>query len=214
MINYNKEVEIKKVFKKLIESRLEYIVLRGYSDIPEQVSIENDIDLICLVIEKEKIHKIFLDLDYRYYQDSRESNIYLYHAQPHDHFYCGKRNLHFDIVYLLSYQSPNRGEWVSVHESIQESMWRNKIRINRFWKYQPSPTDLVVHLICHSIFDKKEFKNKHIKEIEKNLPTIDKERYVILMELIFFKFTPHIISYIEEKNYDAIIKNYLQFKDY
>jgi len=209
-----KEIEIKKVFNKLIENKIEYIVLRGFLDIPHHVSINNDIDLICSLKEKKQINKLFSDLDYKYHEDSREVNTYLYHAQPHEHFYCKRRDLHFDIVYSLSYRSPNMGEWVSVHEEIQSSIWKNKITNNKFWLYQPSNTDLVVHLICHSIFDKKEFKNKHIKQIEEALSNIDDQRYYYLLELVFFKFTPYLIEYIKGKDYKEIIKNYLQFKEY
>lgn len=210
----HKKYELQDIFTKLQKNKISYILLRGHLDIPCNVSIDNDLDLICKLEQKEEINSFFKELSFKHYEDSKESNIYLYHAKPHDHYYCEKRDLHIDIVYNLSYQSPNKGEWVSVHQVIQDSVWQNIIKSDTLWVYQLSDTDLAVHLICHSVFDKKEFKDKHIAQLEKVIGNINKDKYYYLLELVFFKFTPYLIDLIEKQNYDVIIKNYLEFKEY
>ncbi|AGF78801.1 hypothetical protein UWK_02261 [Desulfocapsa sulfexigens DSM 10523] len=206
--------ELRKVFDSLHGNEVEFIFLRGFSDVPKKVSLSNDLDILCKPKHKKTIEVLFSQLGYKCSEDSRDKNIYLYNAEPHQHFFCRKRDLHFDIVYSLAYQSPNHNEWVSVHQEIQKSIWKNKKRVQDIWFFQPDNTDLAIHLICHSIFDKREFRRKHIKELETITPYIDFDKYRHLLTLIFFKFTPYLIKLIENKDYESVFASYMMFKEY
>ena len=181
---------------------------------PNNISYENDLELLCDVTEKDKIFRIFKKLKYIHSQDSLENNTYLYNALPHDHFRKVESDIHVDIVYNLSYKSPNKGEWVSVHKELQESIWDNKIKVNRFWLYQPSELDEFIHIICHSIFDKQEFKTKHIDRINYLYPIINKKDACMKLSLVFFKFAPYLIEKIQDRKYKEIFKSFLQFTKY
>ena len=213
-MNNPKELELRSIFSLFKEKAIDYIVLRGFSEIPDEVSYINDLDLLCSDKDKEKLSDLFKDLNYSFYEDSKNDNLYLYHALPHYHYRNKKKDIHIDIVFNLSYQSPNKGEWVSVHEEVQDSMVLNKISVERFWVFQPSYLDEFIHLVCHSIFDKKEFRDKDINRINEIYVHIDKKRTLYLFNLIFFKYSLKLLEQIDKREYKNIRSNYLKFKDY
>ncbi|NLO17466.1 MAG: hypothetical protein GX118_04680, partial [Arcobacter butzleri] len=109
------------------------------------------------------------------------------------------------------------GQWIPLDQIIQESAWKNK-RFEQltddFGYWTLSYEDEFVCLISRSIFDKKEFQNGYIKRINELINLINKNDVTEKFNMVFFKFTPYLMSYIEKQNYDEIIKNYLQFKEY
>ena len=201
------------IFSALRSKDVPYMVLRGFSDIPAKVNLDNDIDLLCMDSYKEPIIKIFKSFGFKYYSDSRITNQYLYQAQPHYHFKSKKADLHFDIVFNLAYKSPNQGEWVSVDQNLQDSIWNNMIKVDESWVFQPSPDDFIIHVLCHCIFDKKNFHAKHVKSIEM-LGELNFSELAPKLELIFFKFTPYLIEHLKKGEYNRIIENYIAFSDY
>lgn len=213
-MNSPKDLELRSIFKLFEENSIDYIVLRGFSEIPNEVTYYNDLDLLCTEKDKDKLANLFKILNYSFYKDSRITNTYLYHALPHFHYRNKEKDIHIDIVFNLSYRSPNKGEWVSVHEEVQESIWANKVSVAQFWVFQPSYIDQFIHLICHSIFDKKEFKEKHSKRIDEIYPFIDKQKALHFLNLIFFKYSSTLLDHIDKKEYENIRPNYLKFKDY
>lgn len=205
---------IENIFNFLRSENIPYMLLRGFDDIPDLVTLENDIDLLCKKSHQKNLIKCFKHFNFNYYTDSRTSNKYLYHAQPHCHFVSKKYDLHFDIVFSLSYRSLNNGEWVSVHQVLQDSIWNNMIKVDKSWVYQPNPKDMAIHLLCHCIFDKKQFLDKHIKSLDNILPDLDGDELSTLLELVFFRFSPHLITHIYNGTYHDIIESYNSFSDY
>ncbi|MCU7835161.1 MAG: nucleotidyltransferase family protein [gamma proteobacterium symbiont of Taylorina sp.] len=210
----DKTAELELIFNLLQQNDISYLVLRGFDEIPEKVSYTNDLDLLCAIEDKDKLARLFKQSGYRIYQDSLFHHTYLYAALPHQHFRCKKKDLHIDIVYNLAYKSPNKGEWVSIHENLQQSIWQNKRQVDKFWLFQPSYHDELIHLICHCIFDKREFKAKYIQRIGYLFAKVNQIQLKNDLELIFFKYTHSLTEQIKEKNYKHIIHNYLAFKEY
>lgn len=209
-----KRTLIDSIFSRLRSQDIPYMVLRGFAEIPSEVNLHNDIDLLCKNSNKEQIIETFKSLKFKYYIDSKISNQYLYHAQPHYHFTSRKLDLHFDVVFNLAYRSPNNGEWVSVHQYLQDSIWNNMIKVNQSWIFQPHSSDLIIHILCHCIFDKKRFDDKHVKCIENELVYVNIEDLASMLELIFFKFTIRLIQYVQCGRYNDILREYLSFSEY
>ena len=98
---------------------------------------------------------------------------------------------------------------------IQEDLWNNKLKIlDSPWKYQLSIEDEFVHLITRCVFDKKEFNNGYIERIEQLKKVINSNIVLSKFEVVFFKYSKLLFEQINKKEYDKIITNYLQFKDY
>ncbi len=210
----DKEAELKHIFNLLQKNQIPYMVLRGFDEIPQDVTYSNDLDLLCKQKDQKQIFSIFKQLGYKFYEDSVLHHTYLYAALPHQHFRDKKKDIHIDIVYNLSYRSPNKGEWVSIHEDLQHNIWKNKQSVESFWSYQPSHHDELLHLLCHSIFDKQEFRRKYILRIDELLPLTVQKRLLQDLELVFFKYSVSLLEQIKNRQYESIISNYLSFKEY
>lgn len=213
-MNNHKEKELRTIFKLLEDKGVQHLVLRGFNEIPDKVTYSNDLDLLCLAKDKDKLSKIFKELGYSFYSDSKLDYQYFYMASPHYHFLDKKKDIHIDVVFNLSYRSPNKGEWVSVHQEVQDSIWLNKTSVDQFWKYQASYLDEFTHLVCHSIFDKKEFREKDINRINEIYQYVDKEKLLYLFKFIFYRYSQSLLDQIEKREFENILSNYLKFKDY
>ena len=205
---------LKNIFSKLEQHEIEFIVLRNHDEIPEKISIDNDLDLVVKPIYNNQLKKLLIKNNFKIKNNFIDPNTYLYKSKPHIHFFDYRNNLHLDIVNNLSYRSPNNNEWVSVHEEIQNSLWNNKIKTNSLWIYEPSIVDLLIHLICHCIFDKKSFNYKYCEKIKYLYQKCEKQKLKDNLKLIFFKFTEKLISMIGNDELDKIINNYYSFSNY
>ena len=74
--------------------------------------------------------------------------------------------------------------------------------------------DEFVTLIARSIFDKKEFQPGYIKRIDEIFELVDRNDVEVKFEKVFFKYTSYLLEQIENKKFDYIAKNYLEFKEY
>tara|TARA_B100000212_G_scaffold334073_1_gene304308 strand:- start:330 stop:962 length:633 start_codon:yes stop_codon:yes gene_type:complete len=205
---------LKEIFKDYVAHEIEFLVLRNHEDIPNKISIDNDLDLLVKADCNKKLIKIMQNYSFKVHIEKFSSNEYLYKSLPHIHFYNFKNNIHFDVVNNLSYKSPNNNEWVSVHEEIQKSIWENRLKTNYFWFYKPSIQDELIHLICHCLFDKKSFNNKYKGRIEELISKCDEVNLRNHLELIFFKFTDKLISILNNGKFDNINQEYFSFSNY
>lgn len=73
---------------------------------------------------------------------------------------------------------------------------------------------ILLYLLVRSVFDKKFFKSKYIREIEKRIQLLDDKDFVYMCEKVFFKFTDRLIEMVKSKQYDNIIIEYKTFTDY
>ena len=101
-----------------------------------------------------------------------------------------------------------------MHEEIQKSIWKNKLKTSFFWLYKPSTEDELIHLICHCIFDKKDFKEIYKLRIIELLNRCDQIKFINHLELIFFKFTYKLVSILKKNQFDRIIPEYFSFSNY
>jgi hypothetical protein len=209
-----KKFLLKKIFNSFKANNIDYLVLRKQEQIPDKVTYDNDLDLLCKRAQRKKIKSIFLKNHYNFYQDSETQNVYLYGAKPHDHFLNKKNDLHIDIVYSLSYRSPNKGEWVSVDKEIQIDIWNQLIVSDKFWRYKPSAQDELIHILCHCIFDKRKIDKYYKSKIQELLAQVDSALLEKKLSLIFFDFSPKLIEYILNNDTDNIFLNYISFKEY
>ena len=98
---------LKEIFKDYVAHEIEFLVLRNHEDIPNKISIDNDLDLLVKADCNKKLIKIMQNYSFKVHIEKFSSNEYLYKSLPHIHFYNFKNNIHFDVVNNLSYKSPN-----------------------------------------------------------------------------------------------------------
>ena len=207
--------EIKKVFKLLNDNNIDYILLRNTNnEIPNALKVGKDIDLLV----KDNILIDFLrKQNFNIVSHPHRNNIYLYGVKKFIFMKNKINNIIFDLHFQIAVRSLDAGQWIPLDQKIQESAWKNK-RFEKidedFGYWTLSYNDEFISLIARSIFDKREFQEGYIKRIEELKSKIDLKDVEEKLKLVFFKYTPYLLEQIEKKQYNNIIKNYIQFKEY
>ena len=144
------------------------------------------------------------------------NDIFLYGTDKTEVMYI-RDNVLFDCNFQLIVRSLDKGQWIPLDESIQLSAWENKIFVTQddgFGYWALSHDDEFITLVSRSIFDKKEFGLDYIERIEYLLPLIDRVSVMAKLQLILFKFSPHLLVLLDEGEYKTIVSSYLSFKEY
>ena len=203
LINYTFDV-----ISKLTDDN--FVTIRNFHHIPEESSVENDIDVL---IPSEYINNLTEELVKVGYRTQVDNLRYLYGAEPHIHYMTNE--LHFDIVTGLYYRSSNDlNTFVKINNELTDSMIKNKVKVNGVWKYQPSAEDELVHLCCHAIFDKRLVKESYSKRIDELFSDCDEEKLKWLLERAFYKVSNNIFEDIKNNRTSEIYNSYISFIDY
>jgi len=196
------------VISKLTDDN--FVTIRNFHHIPEESSVENDIDVL---IPSEYINNLTEELVKVGYRTQIDNLRYLYGAEPHIHYMTNE--LHFDIVTGLYYRSSNDlNTFVKINNELTDSMIKNKVKVNGVWKYQPSAEDELVHLCCHAIFDKRLVKESYAKRIDELFNDCDEEKLKWLLERAFYKVSNNIFEDIKNNRTSEIYSSYISFIDY
>ena len=211
--------EIKSIFRFLNQSKLNYIITWNInSELPSSLKVGKDIDILISKNDEKKYINFFHSHNYQMTNHPFKYDIFLYGVDRFEYKYLNKDNsIDFDVVFQLAVRSLDAGQFIPLDQTIQESAWKNK-RFEKlsddFGYWTLSYEDELVCLTARAIFDKREFKSGYIKRINELLKLIDKTEVLEKLNMIFFKYTPYLFKYIEDQNYNEIIKNYLMFKEY
>lgn len=190
----------------------QFVVLRGTNEIPDLVSVNNDIDImVCGNHVIPYLEKRFNDLNFILHIP-RES--YMYGAEPHYQFINNQADIKFDIVTGLYYRSPlNRSLWIPVNNEVQKSMIVNKVKVNEIWKFQSSNEDELIHIICHCIFDKQKVSDKYVNRINVLKELVNTDRIKFLLEKVFYASSETIFNQIYD-NPINLYENYITYTKY
>jgi hypothetical protein len=203
----------------LNQSKLNYIITWNInSELPSSLKVGKDIDILIKKNDEKKYINFFHSHNYQTTNHPFKYDIFLYGVDRFEYKYMNKdNNIDFDVVFQLAVRSLDAGQFIPLDQTIQDSAWKNK-RFERlsddFGYWTLSYEDELVCLTARAIFDKREFKSGYIKRINELLKLIDKTEVLEKLNMIFFKYTPYLFKYIEDRNYNEIIKNYLMFKEY
>lgn len=147
--NILKMIKLKEIFKKFDEGEIDYAVLRNY----ENVDNSKDIDMIILMKDKNKVKELLKGFGLR-------------KGLEYGYYFSYKREFIFDFkVECLAYDG-------FCYEKA-ESLLGRKRKFGDF--YVISEKDECIHLILHSIIDKKYFKEEYMKKIDKLFLKYEKE---------------------------------------
>ena len=207
---------INELFEILEEGKIEFVLLRNIDEeLPDKLSVNKDIDII---VHPKDIEKLISTLTINQWNlrkhpwDFGDNFTFLYSMEPF--LFFEKNQLHLDVCFQMACRSLNKGEWFPLDEIIQESIWIHKTTVDKPWLYVLSNEDYLIHLITRSIFDKKEFTQGYINEIEKLLPIIEMTKLLEKLEVVFFKFSTILIKMIAQKEYHKIRADYIKYSNY
>ena len=197
-----------------LDKNFSFITLRNFHLIPDQSSLENDIDLLIKKEDYKKVAHFMAHLGYHLTYDTATHD-YLYGASSHIHCVNRTANVHFDIVSGLYYRSLSRRNlFVGGYGKLEEHMWENKIKVPLCYKYQPATEDLLTHLCCHAVFDKMEVNAYYGALMEELYKKADEEKLQELFALAFFKASTELLGTMESGNIFRLVEKYIGFSDY
>lgn len=209
----NKETLINKTFDIISQiTNDRFVTLRNYDLIPDNSSIENDIDLLVPSIFIQDLATSLSKFEYQIYQDSNQC---MYGAESHVHFKHNQLDVHFDVTTGLYYRSiANSNIFINIDNKLTDSMLNNKKIIDTIFKNIPNPNDEIVHLICHCIFDKNNTPQRYKNKILELVDTVNHNQVKKLLDLIFYKASDMIFNKIINRDIEDLFESYITFKEY
>ena len=211
----NNSTQISEIFSNFNQNNIDFIILRKHELIFENIE-NNDIDLLVSSSDLKKIINIFRNKKLLNYTDNKFSNVYLYGAKPHKHFYNKGLNIHFDVSLDISYKSINQKEFIPINDSDLDYIWEKKIKIQKesFYYFQMDDNSQLIHLINHCIFNKNNFSDYYSKKIIQLLDNIDEKIFFKMLETTFYKFSKKLFELLKAHKFEVIFEDYLSFKEY
>lgn len=195
-----------------INERFDFVTLRNFELIPHDSSRANDIDIIIRKGDKEEYSKYMTSLGYSLSYDSES---YIYEAESHIHCVNPSLDVHFDTVTGLYYRSlSDMNLFVGGFKELEDSLFDNKLSVNKCYKYIPSPEDLLTHLCCHCIFDKRNVPQKYQNSINNLFLDCNEPKLDSLFKLAFHKASSYLISLIKEGEVGSLYLKYIGYQDY
>jgi hypothetical protein len=195
-----------------IHDNFDFMVLRGFDKIPDQCSIQEDIDGIILDEDYDRFVVYMKGLGYAIHFDSENL---IYGAKSHIHCVNTGADVHFDIVSGLFYCSTeDSNTFVGGHTELEESLWANKVEVPSCWKWNPSVEDQLTHLVCHCIFDTRSVPPKYRHVIKNMYAFSDTDRVLKLFTYAFGKAAKHLMDVIWRGQAHTLFAEYKAFKDY
>lgn len=206
---------IKDFFRILNENNLKYVLIKNDDNVlPKLLKEEEDIDLLIHPSDYDRVINILQSSGYIKKVGESCKRYFLY--QLREDILFEKQNCYFHFFEALSCNPlTNMGKCKMPLENIvQEYIWRNKKwdSDNNWWIMDD--VMILLYLIIRSVFDKKFFRDKYVREIEKRIVHIDSQDFFELAKTVFFGFTAKMIELIKEKKYSIILNEYLSYRNY
>ncbi len=210
--------EVIEIFALLNLDGLNYILLRNINnELPYNLKFGKDIDILVHECDKIKINNFFKYHGYKVKSHPLRHDKFIYNANKFEFRYNKSNKIIFDLNFQVLVKSLDAGQQIPLDQEIQSSLWENKRFVqldNNFGYWALGYEDEFVCLLARSILDKREFQIYYRERIEHLLDIINIDCAKKKLYVVFFKFTPVLVSLIVSKKYGDIVESYLKFKDY
>ena len=210
--------EVRSFFELLDKLNINYVLEHNIGgELPSNLKYGKDIDILVEPRDYLRYQKLMLEYGYSrvIHPKGRENGwSFLYNMHESCMMQNKKSGLFVDSYAELATKSIGMKAWLPLDKSIQASIWRDKIWNNEERWWQIDNKNLLVHLITRCVFEKEEFNELYIDEIELLCPLLKDASVQEKLVKIFFGFTEVLIEMLQQKQYKNIKSSYLMFKDY
>ena len=209
-------VEIINDFLELLNTNnFKYVLVKNDDNaIPYSVNSNDDIDFLIHPSEYERLIEVTTNNGYEKIVGESCKSYFLY--QLRDDILLKKEDCYFHFFEALSCTPlTNMGRCkMALENDVQRYIWENRVwgSTNNWWIMDD--ISILLYLIVRSVFDKKCFKDKYIREIEKRVNYLENDSFYMMAKTVFWGFTPQIISLVKEKRYAEVLKEYLAYSNY
>lgn len=217
-MHYINPIYIENFIQGLNDSGINYVMIKNIGDeLPNHLLPSKDIDII--------VHKDSIDAFHRYMKPIARKILHPYSRE------YGWRNIYglddfeewrlniaddllIDVTTKLCCKSIMPKMWLPVDNLIQKDIWKNRVfdKDKNWWRMDDNV--LFAYLPIRCVFDKHEFSELYIAEIERLRPSIDLEVVMSYLRLVFFNFAAPLVDMMDKKDYQNIIPSYLKFRKY
>ena len=215
---FYKTKDVLAMFNLLNDHKVEYILTKNIAgQFPSQLKIDKDIDIIVHPKDYEQFKALMLNSGYERVVHPHGKEVgwqFLYGAHENIFFRHVATSLIVDVYAELCTKSIAMNAWMPLDKSIQSSIWENKVwdEENRWWIMDDE--NMIVYLLTRSVFEKNNFSDAYISEIEKRKALLISPLVRQKLAKIFFKFTDTLLQKIHQRQYEDIVKAYITFTDY
>lgn len=211
---------IKNFFRQLNDSKIEYVLIKNISEeLPDKLKDGKDIDILVNENCIKEFTKFMKNHNFKkrtHPYGKKNGFVFAYKLKEHQFWKFNSKDFKFfvDVSFKLNCRSLTPNVWIPLDNCINEDIWKNKVfdKENNWWIMDDETT--LIYMFCRAVFDKKEFKEGYIAEIEKRKSLLKRESVRYKLSKVFFKYTDNLISQAESGNYDTIRNNYVTFKEY
>lgn len=217
-IKYEDEYNIKNFFENINRAGIKYVLIKNISnELPCKLIIGKDIDILVCSSDKDKFNFFMKSqgrkVNHPYNRYNGWTNLYGLPEFEFWRLYRGS-DLLIDVTYKLCCKGLMPKTWIPLDNLIQENAWANRWWNEDLLCWQLDIDTSYVYYIVRCIFDKKEFLDRYIFEIEKISEKIDESKVDKMLNCVFNKFTPKLKEMLQEKKYEEINQAYLRFESY
>ena len=97
--------------------------------------------------------------------------------------------------------------WMPLDKKIQTHIWDNtELELNSI--------DFYIYKLVYAFFFDRAFTSKTISYLEKMESVLQDDMFKELLQMVFFKYSSHLIEKLSRKEYYDLIEDYFSFLDY
>lgn len=211
---------IKQFFSELNNANINYVLIKNIAnELPYKLKDGKDIDILVHFKSQYDFENCMVSIGYKKIvpPNGRKNGWSFGYGLKEYQFWQNINtnfNLYIDVFEKLSCKSLTPKMWIPLDETINQSVWSNKVFDEKNGWWIMSDEDIFVYMIIRSIFDKQYFKQEYISDIESKKFYLKSESVKYKLSKVFFKYTERLIYMLEQNRYDEIFKDYITFSNY
>lgn len=217
---YIDENLVKSFFIGLNNAGINYVLIKNIAnELPSKLKNGKDIDILVHPESQADFEKHMLQCEFEKVRHplGRENGWSFGYCLDENQFWKNSKDdqlLYIDVSTKLPCKSLTPKMWIPLDETINRSVWENKIFDEKNGWWIMCDEDVFVYMIVRSVFDKHQFKAEYIQDIENKKFLLQSENVINKLSKVFFKYTDRLIQQITEKRYDTIFSDYISFCEY
>lgn len=136
--------------------------------------------------------------------------VFLYQMKPFRLFTLS--GYYIEVYSQLPCASITPKSWIPLDRLIQRQIWEKKNCENGI-QWCDDICRFIYHL-CWAVFYNRGFSPYEISYLKSKRDLLNKEELGLLLKVVFFKFTDHLLALLKKEDFDSIIPQYFSFIDY
>lgn len=207
-------------FALLAKNKIDFRLIKNISgELPSSLKNGKDIDILVNPKQKQEFASVMSKNNFllRTHPYGKENGWHFLYQVPPCQFWqlnTEKITFYIDVSFMMMCKSLAPKSWVPLNKPFQDAAFENSKWNENLGCFQIEEKTAFAYKIVRCVFDKRGFPNAYINEIKSQKKFLQDEKVRSLLEAEFFKFTPRLISLLQNDEYESICKAYISFSDY